>query len=123
MGLAAHTNLRDPEVNPFKPLEGRLVEPSVDNVRAARDETLRVSLPWLVDVCETAARRTMLTQLLEPQSTMLYMTRLMKEMPQTPKISSGELSWCQNLRAGSTHKLLSSFLQKCEEATTSSAAI
>ncbi|XP_073681623.1 HMG domain-containing protein 3-like [Garra rufa] len=46
-GLAAHMNLRVPHSPPFQPYEGRLSEPTQENVRAARNGKLHVSLPWL----------------------------------------------------------------------------
>ncbi|ROL49996.1 HMG domain-containing protein 3 [Anabarilius grahami] len=46
-GLATRTNLRVPHSLPFQPYEGRLSEPTEDNVKAARDGKLQVSLPWL----------------------------------------------------------------------------
>ncbi|XP_072567723.1 uncharacterized protein [Paramormyrops kingsleyae] len=46
-GLVAHTNLRVPNRVPFHPHEGRLAEPTEENVKAARDGKLRVNLPWL----------------------------------------------------------------------------
>lgn len=46
-GLAAHTNLRVPDKLPFHPHEGRLAEPTEENVKAAQDGSLKVNLPWL----------------------------------------------------------------------------
>ncbi|XP_051988935.1 uncharacterized protein LOC127648319 [Xyrauchen texanus] len=46
-GLATHTNLRVPHSLPFQPFEGRLSDPTEENVKAARDGKLLVSLPWL----------------------------------------------------------------------------
>ncbi|CAI5669792.1 unnamed protein product [Oreochromis niloticus] len=46
-GLVAHTNLRVPDKLPFHPHEGRLAEPTEENVKAAQDGSLKVSLPWL----------------------------------------------------------------------------
>lgn len=46
-GLAAHTNLQEPNRLPFYPNEGRLAEPSEENVKAAQDGRLQVNLPWL----------------------------------------------------------------------------
>lgn len=46
-GLATHTNLRVPDKVPFHPYEGRLCDPTDENVRAAKDGKLHVSLPWL----------------------------------------------------------------------------
>ncbi|CAM4572250.1 unnamed protein product [Leuciscus chuanchicus] len=46
-GLATHTNLRVPHSLPFQPFEGRLSEPTEENVKAARDGKLLVSLPSL----------------------------------------------------------------------------
>lgn len=45
-GLAVHANLRQPEVMPFCPHEGRLLEPSDENIQWASDGGM-VSLPWL----------------------------------------------------------------------------
>ncbi|XP_077056136.1 uncharacterized protein LOC143736817 isoform X2 [Siphateles boraxobius] len=45
-GLAVHANLREPEVVPFSPHEGRLLDPSPENLQwASKGGT--VSLPWL----------------------------------------------------------------------------
>ncbi|XP_039469465.1 uncharacterized protein LOC120440656 [Oreochromis aureus] len=46
-GLVAHTNLRVPDKLPFHPHEGRLAEPTEENVKAAQDGSLKVNLPWL----------------------------------------------------------------------------
>ncbi|CAI5686400.1 unnamed protein product [Oreochromis niloticus] len=46
-GLAAHTNLWVPDKLPFHPHEGRLAEPTEENVKAAQDGSLKVNLPWL----------------------------------------------------------------------------
>ncbi|KAG9260614.1 hypothetical protein AMEX_G10618 [Astyanax mexicanus] len=46
-GLATHTNLREPESMPFSPYEGRLLEPTDNNVRLASAGQIKVSLPWL----------------------------------------------------------------------------
>uniref|UniRef100_A0A673HLD4 Uncharacterized protein n=1 Tax=Sinocyclocheilus rhinocerous TaxID=307959 RepID=A0A673HLD4_9TELE len=46
-GLATHINLRFPHSLPFQPHEGRLSEPTEENVKAAMDGKLQVSLPWL----------------------------------------------------------------------------
>lgn len=46
-GLAMHMNLREPQTLPFKPFEGRLSDPSQDNITKAKDGKLKVSLPWL----------------------------------------------------------------------------
>ncbi|XP_065096441.2 uncharacterized protein, partial [Paramisgurnus dabryanus] len=46
-GLATQTNLLVPDSMPFQPYEGRLSEPTEENVKAAMDGQLQVSLPWL----------------------------------------------------------------------------
>ncbi|XP_077050711.1 uncharacterized protein LOC143700866 isoform X2 [Siphateles boraxobius] len=46
-GLATHTNFRVPHSLPFQPFEGRLSDPTEENVKAARYGKLLVSLPWL----------------------------------------------------------------------------
>ncbi|XP_055006082.1 uncharacterized protein LOC110159374 [Boleophthalmus pectinirostris] len=46
-GLATHTNLRVPEQLPFQPHEGRLADPTEENIKAAMKGSLTVSLPWL----------------------------------------------------------------------------
>ncbi|KAK1885453.1 HMG domain containing protein 3 [Dissostichus eleginoides] len=46
-GLATHMNLREPEKLPFTPFEGRLMAPTPDNIKQAKDGKLKVSLPWL----------------------------------------------------------------------------
>lgn len=45
-GLAVHTNLREPETMPFSPHEGRLLDPSKENLQWASKGGM-VSLPWL----------------------------------------------------------------------------
>ncbi|CAI5656968.1 unnamed protein product [Oreochromis niloticus] len=42
-GLVAHTNLRVPDKLPFHPHEGRLAEPTEENVKAAQDGSLKIS--------------------------------------------------------------------------------
>lgn len=46
-GLATHTNMRASEKMPISPFEGRLLEPTQDNIELARSGQLKVSLPWL----------------------------------------------------------------------------
>lgn len=46
-GLATHTNLREPEQLPFRPFEGRLMEPTGENIKLAQNGSVKVSLPWL----------------------------------------------------------------------------
>lgn len=46
-GLAAHSNLRDPVRLIFSPFEGRLRDPTPENVQPAKEGKLEVSLPWL----------------------------------------------------------------------------
>lgn len=46
-GLATHMNLRDPERLTFKPFEGRLSDPTEENIALAKAGNLKVSLPWL----------------------------------------------------------------------------
>lgn len=46
-GLATHANLRAPESIPIHPHEGRLAEPTQENITLARSGNLKVSLPWL----------------------------------------------------------------------------
>uniref|UniRef100_A0A3B3BZI3 Uncharacterized LOC112141289 n=1 Tax=Oryzias melastigma TaxID=30732 RepID=A0A3B3BZI3_ORYME len=48
-GLVAHANLRFPETPPFQPFEGRLAEPTSNNVEAASHGNLKVQLPWLLE--------------------------------------------------------------------------
>ncbi|XP_066523457.1 uncharacterized protein [Hoplias malabaricus] len=48
-GLATHANLRFPAIIPFKPHEGRLAEPTPENISAAQKGKLEVSLSWLVE--------------------------------------------------------------------------
>nr|XP_023670539.1 uncharacterized protein LOC111845382 [Paramormyrops kingsleyae] len=45
-GLAAHTNLGVPHTLPFQPHEGRLAEPTEENIKAAQDGKMQVCLPW-----------------------------------------------------------------------------
>ncbi|XP_067285677.1 uncharacterized protein [Pseudorasbora parva] len=46
-GLATHTNLREPECIPFRPHEGRLKEPTPENMELAVEGQLKVNLLWL----------------------------------------------------------------------------
>ncbi|KAL1250956.1 hypothetical protein QQF64_018752 [Cirrhinus molitorella] len=46
-GLATHTNLRYPEALTFTPHEGRLADPTDDNIKMAKEGKLKISLPWL----------------------------------------------------------------------------
>lgn len=46
-GLATHANLRAPESIPVRPYEGRLAEPTEENIKLAKPGHLKVSLPWL----------------------------------------------------------------------------
>lgn len=38
-GLASHANCRQPEDHPFQPHEGRLILPSQENIKLAREES------------------------------------------------------------------------------------
>ena len=44
--IAIHTNLRMPENPPFRPPKGCLAENSEANMKAAKEETLVISLDW-----------------------------------------------------------------------------
>nr|XP_021331345.1 uncharacterized protein LOC101886291 isoform X3 [Danio rerio] len=44
-GLSTHTNLRQPIT--FTPFEGRLLEPTTENIAKAKSGKLQVTLPWL----------------------------------------------------------------------------
>ncbi|XP_073789693.1 uncharacterized protein isoform X1 [Danio rerio] len=44
-GLSTHTNLRQPIT--FTPFEGRLLEPTTENIAKAKSEKLQGTLPWL----------------------------------------------------------------------------
>lgn len=48
-GIATHThtNLRKPECVPFRPYEGRLKEPTPENIKLAVEGKLKVNLLWL----------------------------------------------------------------------------
>ncbi|XP_058614543.1 uncharacterized protein LOC131529049 [Onychostoma macrolepis] len=46
-GLATHTNLREPERVPFRPYEGRLKEPTPENIKLAVEGKLKVNHLWL----------------------------------------------------------------------------
>lgn len=48
-GLATHGNLRQPHNLPFTPHEGRLLQPTEDNIRLAQQKKVSVSLPWLLE--------------------------------------------------------------------------
>ena len=45
--LAKHVNRRCPETLPFQPNDGSFLEPTEDNIKAAKAGTARVKLPWL----------------------------------------------------------------------------
>ncbi|XP_048853120.1 HMG domain-containing protein 3-like isoform X4 [Brienomyrus brachyistius] len=51
-GLATHTNLRLPAILPFHPFEGRVAQPTVENIQSAEMKKLQVSLPWLIESLE-----------------------------------------------------------------------
>ncbi|XP_077096666.1 uncharacterized protein LOC143748537 [Siphateles boraxobius] len=46
-GLVAHTNNRKPLHPPFHPFEGRVQDPSSENIQKAKEGKLKVHLPWL----------------------------------------------------------------------------
>nr|XP_023668355.1 uncharacterized protein LOC111844264 [Paramormyrops kingsleyae] len=46
-GLVAHTNSRVPNKDAFQPHDGRLAAPTEENIEAALNRKLQVSLPWL----------------------------------------------------------------------------
>ncbi len=46
-GLSTHTNLRQPQTIPFTPFEGRLMDPTAENIAKAKAGNVKVSLPWL----------------------------------------------------------------------------
>lgn len=46
-GLSTHTNLRQPQTLPFTPFEGRLMDPTAENIAKAKAGNVKVSLPWL----------------------------------------------------------------------------
>jgi len=46
-GLVAHTNNRQPLHPPFHPFEGRVQDPSSENIQKAKEGKLKVNLPWL----------------------------------------------------------------------------
>ncbi|XP_048015441.1 uncharacterized protein LOC125247933 [Megalobrama amblycephala] len=46
-GLSTHTNLRQPQTIPFSPFEGRLMDPTAENIVKAKAGNVKVSLPWL----------------------------------------------------------------------------
>ncbi|KAM6999989.1 uncharacterized protein LKV04_004959 [Tautogolabrus adspersus] len=48
-GLVNHTNGREPGNLPFQPHEGRLAPPTPENVQAAKDGTLKIHLPWILE--------------------------------------------------------------------------
>ncbi len=48
-GLVAHAILRVPDNPPFQPFEGRLADPTNENVEAAALGNFKVHLPWLVE--------------------------------------------------------------------------
>lgn len=52
-GLATHANLRSPTNVPFRPHEGRLAESTQDNITAAQQRKLKISLPWLTEKSQT----------------------------------------------------------------------
>nr|XP_021331329.1 uncharacterized protein LOC108183900 isoform X2 [Danio rerio] len=46
-GLVAHTNKRQQECPPFHPFEGRVQDPTTENIKQAKEGKLKVHLPWL----------------------------------------------------------------------------
>ncbi|KAJ4922362.1 hypothetical protein JOQ06_025899, partial [Pogonophryne albipinna] len=52
-GLATHANLRFPASLPFKPHEGRLAASTHDDITAAQNNKLKVSLPWITQMLKT----------------------------------------------------------------------
>nr|XP_055064926.1 uncharacterized protein LOC129447284 [Misgurnus anguillicaudatus] len=53
-GLVAHTNVtRAPDIVPFQPFEGRLLEPTTENISMAREGKILCHLPWLSEKKET----------------------------------------------------------------------
>lgn len=52
-GLATHANLRLPASPPFKPNEGRLAPATQENITAAQQNNLSISLPWLTEKLQT----------------------------------------------------------------------
>lgn len=46
-GLSTHTDLRQPQTIPFTPFEGRLMDPTAENIKKAKAGNVKVSLPWL----------------------------------------------------------------------------
>ncbi|XP_065814855.1 HMG domain-containing protein 3 isoform X3 [Labrus bergylta] len=47
--LVNHTSGREPENLPFQPHEGRLAPPTPENIQAAKDRTLKIHLPWILE--------------------------------------------------------------------------
>ena len=45
--VAAHDNIRKPGM--FSPFDGRLVAATNENIRAAEEGKLTISMPWLTD--------------------------------------------------------------------------
>lgn len=52
-GLATHGNIRFPTALPFSPHEGRLLNPTAENIQRAKEGRVTVTLPWLVKAKET----------------------------------------------------------------------
>ncbi|XP_077093825.1 uncharacterized protein LOC143745597 isoform X1 [Siphateles boraxobius] len=53
-GLVAHTNVtRAPDIVPFQPFEGRLLEPTTENISMAREGKIFSHLSWLREKKET----------------------------------------------------------------------
>ncbi|KAJ4933553.1 hypothetical protein JOQ06_030379, partial [Pogonophryne albipinna] len=52
-GLATHANLRFPTSLPFKPHAGRLAASTHDDITAAQNNKLKVSLPWITQMLKT----------------------------------------------------------------------
>lgn len=50
--LATHVNLHWPTVIPFKPHEGRLAASTPQNITAAQQNKLKISLPWLTEMLQ-----------------------------------------------------------------------
>jgi len=103
-GLATHTNLREPEILPFRPHEGRLAEATTDNLQLAGEGKLKVSLPWLkTKKTETDANCHPITGTSDH-----YTMRGIQRMLETP---FGGLNLSQNWLAGLTASVQSNCFQ------------
>lgn len=77
-GLVAHTNVtRAPDIVPFQPFEGRLLEPTTENISMAREGKIFSHLSWVREKKETPDENG------HPITTLCCTTRFMSPTPKT----------------------------------------